>query len=434
MTEHVPPFPPGALTGVRVVEFAQAIAIPFCGLLLSDMGADVIKVEPPAGDGIRHTMEPIFPGESKGYTLVNRGKRSICLDIARPEARPAIERLVSWADIALVSLKPADLPRYGLTYEAFRAINPRIIFLEHVPLGSRGPFGGDPGYDVVVQGMSGAAAIAARVRNGAPVNIRPAYNDMGTGCLSAFGVVAALRHRDLTGHGQRVETSLLGTAISLANQLVSWFAATDPPREEAFREEVAAIRAEGGGFEEQRAAWERQFTAGGYANVYFRHYRTKDGFISVGCLSPTLNARFRAVTALEDPRTEPGFDMGTPEGYDRLTVLVRQAEDLFAAATTAEWIARLRPGGVPCGPLNFPPDVFRDEHILANEYVMEIDHPAFGPYKTFSPPVRMDLTPTRVQGPPPLLDEHTDSVLAELGFDEGEVAGLRSVGITGRAG
>ena len=172
---------------------------------------------------------------------------------------------------------------------------------------------------------------------------------------------------------------------------------------------------------------------GGYANIYFRHYRVSDGFISVGCLSPTLNARFRKATGVEDPRRDPDFDIGTPAAYDVLTRLVREVEDLFATKTRTEWIALLRAGGVPCGPLNFPPDVFHDEQLLANEYIIEIDHPVLGPYKTFGPPIRMDATPTRVQSPPPLLDEHTDSVLAELGFEAGEREGLRSSGVTGRS-
>ena len=133
------PYLPGALEGVRVVEFAQAMAIPAAGLLLADMGADVIKVEPPAGDAFRHTMEPIVPGEAKGYALLNRGKRSICLDVTRPEARPAIEALARWADIVLMSFKPTDLPRYGIAYEDFRVVNPRIVYLEHAPVGNRGP-------------------------------------------------------------------------------------------------------------------------------------------------------------------------------------------------------------------------------------------------------------------------------------------------------
>ncbi len=425
--------PPGALEGIRVVEFAGALAIPFAGLLLADMGAEVVKVEPPAGDGIRYTMEPIVPGESKGFTLVNRGKRSICLDVTRQEARPVVEALVRWADVALVSMKPADLPRYALTYEEFAAVNPRIVYLEHVPLGMRGPFGGDPGYDVVVQAMSGTSVLTARERDGAPMNIRPAFNDMGTGAFSALGVVAALRHRDLTGQGQRVETSLLSTAMALGHQLLSWFGVTDEQKEAPYREEMARARERGASFEEQRAIWERHYVRGGYANIYFRHYRTRDSFVSVGCLSPQLNARFRAVTGIHDPRTEPGFDLGTAEGYDRLTGLVREVEDLFATRTTAEWVELLRAGGVPCGPLNFPPDVFHDAQLVENGYVVDVEHPLLGPYKTFGPPLRMDVTPTRIRSSAPQLDEHTDEVLAELGFGPGERAALRAGGVAGRA-
>lgn len=425
--------PPGALKGIRVVEFAGALAIPFAGLLLADMGAEVVKVEPPAGDGIRYTMEPIVPGESKGFTLVNRGKRSICLDVTRQEARPVVEALVRWADVALVSMKPADLPRYALTYEEFAVVNPRIVYLEHVPLGMRGPFGGDPGYDVVVQAMSGTSVLTARERDGAPMNIRPAFNDMGTGAFSALGVVAALRHRDLTGQGQRVETSLLSTAMALGHQLLSWFGVTDEQKEAPYREEMARARERGASFEEQRAIWERHYVRGGYANIYFRHYRTRDSFVSVGCLSPQLNARFRAVTGIHDPRTEPGFDLGTAEGYDRLTGLVRQVEDLFATRTTAEWIELLRAGGVPCGPLNFPPDVFHDAQLVENGYVVDVEHPLLGAYKTFGPPLRMDVTPTRIRSSAPQLDEHTDEVLAELGFGPGERAALRAGGVAGSA-
>ena len=423
---------PGALEGVRVLEIAQALAIPAAGLLLADMGADVIKIEPPSGDAIRHTMEPIVPGESKGYSLMNRGKRSVCLDVTRADSRPVIERLVQWADIVLTSFKPADLPRYGLTYEDFAAINPRVIYLEHVPLGKKGPLGGDPGYDVVVQGISGVTAITARTRGDAPINIRPAFNDMGTGFLSALGVVAALRYRDQTGKGQRDETSLLSTALALGNQLISWFAATDPPIEEAFQAEVAAARAADADFEAQRAIWEKHYMRGGYANIYFRHYRTKDGFVSVGCLSGGLNARFRKVTGLVDPRQEPGFDLGTTASYDRLTVLLHEAEALFRSKTTQEWVDALRAGGVPCGPLNFPPDVFHDPQIEANGYLAEIEHPLFGAFRTYAPPIRMDLTPTRIRSGPPLLGEHTEGVLAEVGFSAHEVAALIASGAAGR--
>jgi crotonobetainyl-CoA:carnitine CoA-transferase CaiB-like acyl-CoA transferase len=424
---------PGALAGIRVLEFAQAMAVPVAGVMLSDMGAEVIKIEPPEGDAFRHTQLPIVARESKGYTVLNRGKRGVCLDVAHPDAAGIIERLVRSADVALVSLKPSDLPRYGLTYERFKAINPRIIFLEHVPLGAKGPQGGDGGYDVVVQGISGTAAITARSGRDAPLNVRPAYMDVGTGFLSALGVVAALRHRDLTGEGQRVETSLLATGITLANQLVSWFAVTDPPLDDAYFADIEAARQADATFEEQRAIYEKHYLRGAYGNIYFRHYRTKDGFISIGCLSPTLNARFRKVTGLRDPRTDdPDFDIGTDEAYDRITKLIREAEDLLATRTTRDWLDAFRAGGVPCGKFNFPPEVFRDPQVLANDFVAEIEHPLLGAYKTFAPPIRMEKTPTRIQGPSPLLDADTDAVLAECGYSADEIASLRAAGVVGK--
>ncbi len=393
---------PGALAGVKVLEIAQALAVPFAGVLLSDMGADVVKVEPPLGDGIRHTMEPILPGESKGFTLVNRGKRSICLDITSAEARPVLERLVLWADVVMVSLKPADLPRYRLRYEDLKLINPRLIVLEHWPLGRNGPFGGAPGYDVIVQAMSGTSVLAAREQGGVPINIRPAFNDMGTGAFSALGIVAALRHRDLTGEGQRVETSLLGTAMALGHQLLSWFGATDPPVEEAFRAELTEARANDASYADQRALWEKHYMRGGFGNIYFRNYRTKDGLVSVGCLSPQLNARFRAVTGIYDPRTEPGFQLGTPESMARLQALLAEIEGIFLTKTTEEWIATLQAGGVPCGPFNFPPDAMRDPQLLENDFVVELEHPLLGAYRTFGPALKMDGTPTRIQSSAPI--------------------------------
>ncbi len=425
---------PGALAGVRVLEIAQALAIPFAGELLADMGADVIKIEPPSGDGIRHTMEPILPGESRGYTLMNRGKRSICLDVTREQARPVIERLAHWADIVLVSMKPTDLPRYRITYDDFCAWNERIIYLEHVPLGHHGPYGDDPGYDVVVQAMSGLSVTTAREAAGVPLNVRPAFNDMGTGAFSALGVVAALRHRDLTGKGQRIETSLLGTAMALGNQLISWFGITDAPRDEPFREQMATLRANGAGFDEQRQLWEDTYVRGAFANIYSRTYRTADGFVAVGCLSPQLNARFRKVTGIHDPRTEPGFDLGSNEARRRLAALVQELEALFASKPNTYWLETLKAGGVPCGPLNFPPEAMFHPQLTENGFVVEVEHPLLGPYRTFGPPIKMDETPTAIRSSAPLLDEHTDAVLAELGFEPGDIAHLRATGTAAPAG
>lgn len=419
------------LGGIRVIEFAQAMAIPFCGLLMADLGAEVIKVEPPEGDAFRANQSQILPGESKGFTVYNRGKRSVCVDLAKPESAEAIDALVRGADVVLVSFKPTDVDRYDVGYERFAALNPRIVYLEHVPLGPKGPYGRDGGYDVVVQGMSGLGTITGRAVGDAPQNVRPAYVDMSTGYASLSAVLAALFHRERTGEGQCVQTSLLGTGLTLSGNMLHWFAATDPDVWESFAARLRELRERGAGFEEQRQLYERTILAGGHGNIYFRHYRTTDGFVSVGCLSPVLNARLRQATGLEDPRMNPGFELGTPQAYDALTALIRQAEDLFRTRTTAEWLAHLKASGVPCGPFNFPTEVFDDPQVLANDFIIEMEHPLLGPYKTFATPFRFERTPAGPSHSSPLLDADTDAVLAEAGVPLASIRRLRAGGVIG---
>ena len=417
---------------MTVVEFGQALAVPMCGLLLSDMGATVIKVEPPTGESFRHGQSEIIPGESKGFIALNRGKRSICLDLTSDEARPIVDRLVAEADVVLVGMKPSDVPRYGLDYERVATINPRAVYLDHVPFGQKGPYGGEGGYDVIMQGMSGLATITGRSPGGeVPENVRPAYIDMGTGFLSAFGVATALLNRERTGKGQRVETSLLSTAYGLGAVLLNWFGATDPPAWDSFHQQLAALREQGANFDRQRELYQESLLAGSRGNIYFRHYRTADGLISVGCLSPGLNKRFREATGIDDPRTEPGFDMGSDEGRVAITAMVQAAETTMRARTTAEWLRHFRELGVPAGPFNFPTEAMFDEQAEANDFVVDFEHPVLGPYRTFGNLVRMDGTPAVIQGPSPSLGVHTREVLAELGYDAGAIESLIESGVAG---
>ncbi len=424
---------PGPLAGVRVLEFAQVIAVPTCGLLLSDLGAEVIKVEPPRGDSFRLHQASGVRHEGRGFIVFNRGKRSVCLDLGHPDAGEVIERLVARADVALLSMKTSDLPRYGLHYERFAACNPRLVYLENTPYGPRGPYGEDGGYDVVVQGMSGLGATTAADVAGSPRQIRPAYADMGTGFLSALAVVAALLHRDRTGEGQRVETSLLSTALALGANILHRFEALDAGVWQDFAEELGRLRANGADVGAQQALFYRTVQSTGIGNIYFRHYRTRDGFVSVGCLSPGLYARLRAATGLEDPRQREGFDARSPEGYDALVAFVREAEDLFRTRSSAEWIRQLRAAGVPCGPFHFPTEVFDDEQVRANDYLVELEHPSLGRYETFATPIRLSGSPARAERASPLLDADTDEVLAEHGFSLDRIAKLRAAGAIGRA-
>lgn len=420
--------PRGALGGVKVVEIAQHYAVPYCGQLLSDLGALVVKVEAPTGDPSRHYVSHV-PFESKAFAVINRGKRSVCIDLARPdEARPAVDALVRWADVVLVSFKPTDVPRYRLRYEDLREINPRLVYLQHVPFGPDGPMGEDGGFDPLAQALSGLSFLTARAEHGVPMNVRPAYNDAGVGMVSALGVVAALRHRDLTGEGQRVETHLLSTALTFTQAIIHNFADVDPPRFSAYDEQVAELRAQGADFETQRQLYDDTVLSGRHLlRMYFRNWETADGLVAAAPLSGPLQDKFHAATGLPDPRKE-GWTAGSPE-WD---ALVEQSEKLFRTETSATWLARLRAKGVPCAPYNSPTDVFTDPQIRANGFLVELDHPLLGRYTTTAPPVRLSATPTAARGPSPVLGADTDELLTAAGLPDDLLAELHRSGAVGR--
>ena len=424
---------PGALADVRVLEFAQALAVPSCGALLADMGADVVKIEPPRGDTYRLQNRTKVPGEGRDFAICNRGKRSLCLDLGRPESTEVVDRLVAGADVVLVSLKSSDLERYRIDYERLGPLKPGLIYLENTPYGREGPLGQEGGYDVVAMGLSGLSAVVATPLGDTPRFVRPAFADTGTGLISALAVIAALRHRDRTGEGQRVHTSLLHTALGLAGNMVHRYEDLDGDHWDAFARKLEGLRASGAGFDAQQAAYYEHFNVSPVGNVYFRHYRTRDGFLSVGCLTPRLNERFREATGLVDPRRAGDLAARSQEEAKALEDFRDEAETLFAARDTEDWLARLHAAGVPAARLNFPNEIFDDPQARANGYVETLEHPRLGSYQTVTPPLRMEASPVRARGPSPALGADTDAVLAEVGFSTAERQALRSQGVAGPA-
>lgn len=412
----------GVLAGVRVIEFAQNAATPHCGRLLAGMGADVVKVEPPGGDAMRG-LAALGPMEARGYALINPNKRAMALDLARPESAAVVEALFAWADIALVAFKQRDQERFGLDWERASSINPRLVYLSSTALGHAGPDAHVGGYDVLVQARSGAGFVMNRSRDGVPVPTRPAVNDFGTGMVSALGVVAALRHRDATGEGQRVDTSLLGTAMALGTAILGGFDVDEDVFAEV-RNDLDTARSAGVDFDTVREIYERRVIPGaGAFRLYFRHYATADGIVTVAGLSQALFSKFHKVTGIAEP------DLSEPHG-ERFDRIVADAEALFRTRSTDDWLAALREVEYPCGPYNMPYEALADEQVRANDYVVDLQHPVFGRYTASGMPVQFSKTPNVEPAPSPQFGAHTREVLAEAGFATDQIDALVASGLT----
>lgn len=420
----------GALGDVRVVEFAQVVAVPVAGMLLRALGAEVIKVEPPSGDASRLIRPTPTRGLGRLFVVHNRGKRSISLDLTHERAREVIEPLVASADVVTTGFKRSDLPRYGLAYDDLAAIKPDLVYLENTPYGPQGPMADMGGYDPVAMGLTGVAFQAAADVRGAPRVMVPAFADFGTGFLGALGVVAALRHRDRTGEGQKVETSLVHTAMVYASQSGNWIEGLDEERVAVLADDLAQAQAEGVGFGEQQERWWRSFRPDNAGNVYFRYYRCADGFISVGCLSPTLNARFRDALGLTDPRRQPGWDPAAPLANDELADWTASVEERFAGHPCQYWLGFLTAHDIPCGPVNTSEMALEDPQITANDYFSEHDQPDLGRVRSYAPPLRLSVTPVDpLAAPAPGVGDDTRAVLSDIGFDGATIADLHQAGV-----
>ncbi len=422
---------PGPLAGIRVLEFSEIIAAPFCGMLLSDMGAEVVKVEAPGGEPWRD-YQPLALRESRGYISLNRGKRGITLDLQQPAGQEVALRLAERADVAIVNYRPDVSEKLGIDYDRFRAANPRIIYCDNTAFGRKGPWSHRPGYDIVAQAVTGLMTLEGKSQDGVPIyNYHPAA-DFSTGLAMAWGICAALFVRERTGLGQRVDTTLLGTALAIQTMRFLSVEATDSESHARALTRVAELREAGGGYDDQVAAIRNVRPVIG--NIYYRCYQTTNGFIAVGCLSVPLRRKLLGVLGLEDWRVgRTDVDTSDPDVRAFAEGLVRQAEALFRSRTSDDWLATLEAAGVPAGPVLFTEELLDDPQVLANDLVTELEHQLMGPVRMVGAPLQMSLTPLRVQGASPALGQHNEEVLASLGYSAEEVEALRAAGVIGDA-
>lgn len=419
----------GPLSGVRVLEFSQIIAGPFCGMHLADMGAEVTKFEPIEGEPWRLSVE-LVPKESRTFMSLNRGKRGVAMDMTRPEAQEAIHRLVKDVDVVMINYRPGVAEQLRIDYETLRAINPKIIYCENTAFGRKGPLSHRGGYDLIVQAMSGLMAGEAKMQGDVPTYIYPAVADYATGIQMANAICAALFARERTGKGQRIDITLLGTALAMQTSQFTWIDAWDNDILPPMLANLKQARADMKSFTEQVAV-HHMFRPAAPGNIYYRVYQSKDGFIAVGALSMSLRVKVLKATGLNDPRfkEDGSFEVNPPGWAERGPVLVNEAEALFRSKTTEEWADILEANGVPAGAVYFIEELFDHPQVVENALQTEMDHDLLGHLKMVGSPFQMSETPLAPQGPSPILGADNDAVLTEAGYTEAEIEKLREAGV-----
>jgi crotonobetainyl-CoA:carnitine CoA-transferase CaiB-like acyl-CoA transferase len=422
--------PARPFSAIRVVEFGQYVAVPFCAQLLAEGGAEVVKVEALGGDPVRH-LAPLAPGESRHFVSRNRGKRVLPLALTRPEARPVIDALVARADVVLTNLRPGLAAELGLDWAQLGPRHPRLVVGNVSAFGPRGPDAGLPGMDLVVQARSGLMATAGRVRDGLPAAGDSPFADYMCAMILAFGVAAALLRRERTGRGGEVDVALLMAALTLQNNAMLRVASVDGPRDAALRARLAALRAAGAPHEAQ-AACTPEVRVPAMTQVYYRTYAAKDGTLAVACVSRALQRAMMRAVGLADPANDgPPLDPAAQERH--YAALRPRVEAVIASRAVADWQELFAAHGVPAAGFRFALELLDDEQALANGMLHDLSHPALGPVRVLASPLRLDgggFRPAPATGP---FGSETRAILAELGLEPAAVAALLAAGVTSEA-
>jgi crotonobetainyl-CoA:carnitine CoA-transferase CaiB-like acyl-CoA transferase len=388
------------LAGIRVVEYAQYVAGPLAGTLLAELGADVVKVEPPGGDAYRAVM-PVAPGIGRYFVPLNRGKRSVVLDLKTEDGRARSAALLGSADAVIHNFPPARADAFGLGWPGLHAAEPRLVVGVVTSFGSRGPLAGAPAYDLVAQGRAGL--LTAHASPGDTVPVRAGgipMADLTAGFLLSTAVLAALVRARESGVGERVEVSLLAAALAVQ---IQDFVVLEGERPAAAG---PATRAD-------LTARAGEIAAGLATNPYYRCYEAADGYLALACLNLAQRRAFVALFGLEDPTIEAPDLLPEDDGLlMRKQAVVAAIEERIAADPVADWLERFEAAGVPCGPVLARESVPADAQVRANRLLVEVDQPGLGPTtllgRVFGVGAEDDVAPA------PALGAHTDEVLAEL--------------------
>jgi crotonobetainyl-CoA:carnitine CoA-transferase CaiB-like acyl-CoA transferase len=385
-----------ALAGLRVLDVTQVMAGPFCGMMLADLGADVVKIEPPAGDSTRQ-MPGAIGSDSPSFNAVNRGKRSVVLDLKNREGRQVLERLVRTTDILIENYRPGVMAALGLDYDALARLQPRLIYASISGYGQTGPDRSKGGFDLIAQGVAGIMSVTGEP-GGRPVKAGVPVTDLAAGLFALVAVLSALESRHRTGRGQRIDTSLVDAGVALS----VWEAT------EYFS---------GMGIPSPLGSAHRM-------NAPYQAIRCADGYITLGAANERLFRRLCDVLAHPEWAEMPEFADNARRVLNQ-AALAERIERITSQKPCSHWLAILDGNDIPCGPINDYGQALSNPQIVAREMVVEVDHPTLGRIRTLGSPMKMSATPPDVTRRAPLLGEHTDAVLGEAGFADHEIIALR---------
>jgi len=391
--------PDKPLSGLKVLDCSQILAGPYCAMLLADMGADVIKIEKPnGGDDARRMGPPFIKGESAAFLMINRNKRSLCLNLKSDAGIDVFLRLAAEVDVLVENFRPGGMEKLGLGYEKLSGVNPGLIYCKISGFGTTGPYRKRGGFDLVAQGMSGLMSVTGHAGH-PPVKVGVPITDINAAMYACYGVLCAAVHRMKTGEGQLVDTSLLegGIAYTLWESAI-FFASGKVPVPEGSRHRLSAP---------------------------YQAFATRNGYITVGAANQANWEKMAQAIGREDLLQDERFG-SNPARMVNLDALEKVLEKTFRTQTTEHWLQSLLAAGVPCGPINDMKQVYDDPHVQERNMAVECDHPVVGQVKHIGIPVKLSRTPGEVAHAAPTLGQHTDEVLREFSFGGDEIADLRS--------
>jgi len=391
----------GPLHGIKVVELAQIMAGPTCGLMLADMGADVIKVEKlPAGDDARGYSDPMVNGEPAAFMILNRNKRSLAVDLKTPGGLEVVRRLLAGADVLIENFRKGTLDKLGLGYDAVSQLAPRLIYCAVSGYGRTGPYADKGGFDLIAQGFAGIMSFTGEP-GGPPAKSGTSVADINAGILAALGIVSALVARATTGRGQLVETSLMEAAVQQTYWQSAMFFAT--------------------GVNAGPTGSAHLLTAP------YQAFATRDGWINVGGANQANWERIARVIGRPELAADPRFKTNRDRmrNVGELTALLGER---LRERPSADWIAEFEAAGVPVGPVNRIGDMLADPQVAARDMVIEVDHPRAGRTRALGMPIKFSDTRAELTRPAPLLGQHSREILGDLGYSAAEIAALARAG------